>query len=192
VTILTGPLRLLTSCTHSRWREYPDRVTLSLRTLRLLPGEEHAERGTVALEALELGGQAYELEPGTEASLAVQRATSGFVLRLQLAVVARGPCMRCLDEAVVPVEIDAREYHDLEARGDEDLVSDYVTEDVVQLASWARDAVALALPDPVLCRPDCAGLCPVCGKNLNVEPHEHEDMAVDPRWAALEGLRDSS
>ena len=40
--------------------------------------------------------------------------------------------------------------------------------------SWARDAVALALPEKILCRPDCAGLCPECGKNLNDEPHEHE------------------
>jgi uncharacterized protein len=166
-------------------------VALSLRTLRLLPGEEHLERATVALEPLALGGQVYEVHGDVDVSLAVQRATSGFVLRLQFAAEVHGPCMRCLDPAAVPVVVDAREYHDLEARGDEELVSDYVADDVVQLAAWARDAVALALPDPVLCRPDCRGLCPVCGKNLNLEPHEHDDVAADPRWAALESLRDA-
>ena len=50
--------------------------------------------------------------------------------------------------------------------------------------------IALALPEKILCRPDCAGLCPVCGKDLNREPHEHEDEAGDPRWAALSELRD--
>ena len=37
----------------------------------------------------------------------------------------------------------------------------------LDVSQWAHDAVALALPDKILCRPDCAGLCPVCGRNLN-------------------------
>jgi uncharacterized protein len=49
----------------------------------------------------------------------------------------------------------------------------------------------LALPDKILCREDCAGLCPVCGKNLNLEPHGHEGEETDPRWAGLAELRDS-
>ena len=47
----------------------------------------------------------------------------------------------------------------------------------LDVGAWARDQLALALPDQILCRPDCAGLCPVCGKNLNVEPHEHEEAS---------------
>ena len=54
----------------------------------------------------------------------------------------------------------------------------------------ANPAVALALPDQILCQADCAGLCPICGKNLNTEPHEHEAEAPDSRWSALEQLRD--
>ena len=50
--------------------------------------------------------------------------------------------------------------------------------------------IALALPDQILCRDDCAGLCPECGKDLNAEPHEHVDERTDPRWAALESLRE--
>ena len=71
----------------------------------------------------------------------------------------------------------------------EELRSEYVGDGELDVAAWAHDQVALALPEPILCRPDCAGLCPVCGKNLNEEPHEHEDVAADPRWAALEALR---
>ncbi len=58
------------------------------------------------------------------------------------------------------------------------------------MSAWARDAVALGLPEKILCRPDCAGLCGECGKNLNDEPHVHEQEHRDPRWAALEALRD--
>ena len=62
---------------------------------------------------------------------------------------------------------------------------------LLDLSAWARDAIALALPDQILCRDDCAGLCPECGKDLNAEPHEHVEERTDPRWAALESLRES-
>ena len=75
--------------------------------------------------------------------------------------------------------------------GDEELESVYVTDNRLDLSAWSRDAVVLALPDKILCREDCAGLCPVCGKNLNREPHGHEGEETDPRWAGLAELRDS-
>ena len=73
--------------------------------------------------------------------------------------------------------------------GDE-LESPYVQDGVVDLTAWARDALALTVPTQVLCRPDCAGLCPVCGADLNEagEDHAHES-APDPRWAKLSELR---
>jgi uncharacterized protein len=40
----------------------------------------------------------------------------------------------------------------------------------------------------IVCREDCAGLCPECGENLNERPHEHE-KPVDPRWAKLSELK---
>ena len=51
----------------------------------------------------------------------------------------------------------------------------YLATTRLEAPAWARDAVALALPDQILCRPDCAGLCPECGQNLNDEPHEHDE-----------------
>jgi uncharacterized protein len=124
------------------------------------------------------------------AELRVAKATSGLVLRLRFSVRLHGPCMRCLEDAVVDVDVDAREYHDADSSGVPELRSEYVVDDQIELSAWARDAIALALPDQILHAPDCKGLCPVCGKDLNVEPHEHEDAAQDPRWAVLEELRD--
>ena len=73
---------------------------------------------------------------------------------------------------------------------EDELRSEYVADDRLDIGAWVRDAIALALPEQILCRPECAGLCPVCGKDLNIEPHEHVDEVTDPRWAALEQLRD--
>jgi uncharacterized protein len=91
---------------------------------------------------------------------------------------------------VVEERIAAREYQATNPDGSEELSTPYLQDDRLDLSAWARDALVLALPDKILCRPDCAGLCPVCGHDLNVEPHTHEQTEVDPRWAALADLRD--
>jgi uncharacterized protein len=162
-----------------------------LRALRLRPGEEHQDEVPVELEPFVLGGERYLPVPASPiARLTVSRATSGDVFRLQFSTRLHGPCMRCLADAVADVEVDASEYHAADPAAADELRSDYVVEDQLDLSSWARDAIAGALPEQFLCRPDCAGLCPVCGKDLNVEPHEHVDEGGDPRWAALEELRD--
>ena len=162
-----------------------------LRSLRLRSGEEHRDTLPIALEAFQLAGERYlPVPPEVAAELVVQRATGGDVFRLRFAVRVHGPCMRCLQDAVVDIPVDATEYHDSERGAGEELESEYVVDDHLELSAWARDAIALALPDQILCRPDCAGLCPVCGKNLNEEPHVHEAEEGDPRWAALEALRE--
>src|SRR5262249_54456692 len=107
-------------------------------------------------------------------------------------LVVGGPCMRCLDPARVDTQVEAREV-DQRDTDDEELRSPYVSEDghELDLGRWAHDAAILALPSRVLCRPDCAGLCPVCGESLNgANPADHEhESAPDPRWAALDQLK---
>ncbi len=162
-----------------------------LRRLRLRSGDEHRDAVEIELEPFDLGGQRYLPVPqAVEAELTLVQATTGLDIRLAFDVRLHGPCMRCLADAVVDVSIDAREYHADDAGAGEELRSEYVIDDQLELSAWARDAIALALPDQILHAPDCAGLCPVCGKDLNVEPHTHEDVVADPRWSALEGLKD--
>lgn len=163
----------------------------SLRRLRLRSGESHADAVSIELEPFDLGGQRYLPVPQEVGSaLTITRATTGLDLRLAFAVRLHGPCMRCLADASLDVTVDAREYHAAEAGAGEELRSDYVVDEQLDLSAWARDAVALALPVQILHDPGCLGLCPVCGKDLNVEPHEHEDESLDPRWSALEQLRE--
>ena len=165
--------------------------TFNLRTLKLRPGEEYRDEVELELEPFELGGQRYLPVPEkVPAELAITRASTGSVFELRFGVRLHGPCYRCLDDAVLDLPISAREYQATNPGDAEELATQYVVDDRLELAAWARDATALALPDKILCRPDCAGLCPVCGRDLNVEPHEHEEAAPDPRWAALEALRD--
>lgn len=166
--------------------------TIDLTTLALRPGEARRLDLELVLEPLLLGGEPYDF--GSEPApgrLDVSRTSSGHALRLQLEATLHGRCMRCLTPAEFEVEVESREV-DQPGTGDEELASPYVTEEELDVAAWAHDAIALALPQTLLCRPDCAGLCPDCGISLNDIPegeHVHE-AEPDPRWAKLRELMD--
>jgi uncharacterized protein len=166
-------------------------TTLNLRALKLRPGEEYRDEHELTLEPLELGGERYLPVPETVgAAVVVSQVASGTVFSLSFPARLHGPCYRCLKDAVLDLEVSSREYQATSPGEAEELKSPYVEDDRLDLSAWARDALALLLPDKILCRPDCAGLCPVCGRDLNLEPHEHEEDRDDPRWAALAELRD--
>jgi uncharacterized protein len=146
---------------------------------------------SVDLEPLELGGQRYVPVPESpEAVLTLGQTSSGLVLELELDARVVGPCMRCLTDAGLTLHVASREYQATSPEESDELTTPYLSEGKLDLSAWARDALALALPDKILCREDCAGLCPVCGRDLNREPHTHEEQEGDPRWAALSDLRD--
>ena len=164
--------------------------TFNLRQLRLRSGEQFRDEVEVQLEPLVLGGSEYLPVPADVlAELTITRATTGSVYELGFRARLHGPCFRCLRDTVVEEVVNAQEYQAASPGEDEELRSPYVADDTLDLSAWARDALALGLPDKILHAPDCAGLCPVCGKDLNEEPHTHEEVAADPRWAALDELR---
>ena len=162
-----------------------------LARLRLGSGEGRRFDLHVPIEPFSFGGQSYAAEPDVvPVRLDVSRTTgSGWALRLRFAVAVSGPCKRCLERAEPRFEADAREVEQPGA-GDEELSSPYVNDDgELDLAGWARDALALTLPAQITCSADCAGLCAQCGANLNADPeHEHE-AEPDPRWAKLSEIR---
>ena len=165
--------------------------SFNLRQVKLRSGEEYRDEVELELEPLAFGGERYLPVPGTvPAELALTKATTGTVFQLGFTTRLHGPCYRCLGDAVLEVPISAREYQATNPGDADELRTPYLVDGNLDLGAWARDAVALALPDKILCRADCAGLCPVCGKNLNDEPHTHDEVRGDSRWSALEGLRE--
>jgi uncharacterized protein len=161
-----------------------------LSGLRLTSGEGRHLDLSVTIEPFELGGQTYAVEPATvPVHLDISRTTgSGYALHLAFTAALQGPCMRCLQEAAPEFAADARE---ISQPGEgEELESPYVRDGLLDLNAWARDALALSLPAQILCRPDCAGLCAICGEDLNAAgPEHHHDSGPDPRWAKLSELR---
>lgn len=101
----------------------------------------------------------------------------------------RGACRRCLRPlaATVRVELHDRyaESPDLVERGD----ASPVVHGQVDLTGLVRDELLLTAAEERLCRPDCAGLCPACGRDRNDGPCGCDLTTHDERWAVLDQLR---
>ena len=164
--------------------------TFDLDTLNLRSGDGARIDVETRVAPVSLGGQVYAIRSGAiDSRVDVSRMSSGYALRLRFEAHLEGPCMRCLADSRPVIAVDAREVD--QPGGGEDLRSPYLEDDVLDIASWARDALLLALPAQLLCREDCRGLCPVCGIDLNTvnpDKHRHERPA-DPRWAKLSELK---
>jgi uncharacterized protein len=164
--------------------------TVDLGGLRLSSGEARRLDLSVAIEPFVLAGERYPVKPDlVPTRLDVSRTTGGgYALRLRFEASVDGPCMRCLEPAAPTFSIETREVQ--QPGGGDELTTPYVEDGILDLAAWARDALALALPATIMCREDCAGLCAVCGENLNeADPGHHHDRGPDPRWAKLSEVR---
>jgi uncharacterized protein len=137
-----------------------------------------------------VGGDPFPIQGGdVHARLDISRTTAGWALRLRAKATIGGACARCLEPASPTIGVDARE---IEQGGeDSELTSPYVEDGMLDAAAWLHDAITLALPEKVLCRPDCAGLCPECGINLNdpAAAGHHHEAPPDPRFAKLRELQ---
>jgi uncharacterized protein len=173
----------------------PETHEFDLAGMRLSAGEGRRLAAEVPIEPLELAGERYVAAPidRTSASVPVELDISrmiggGYALRLHFTADLEGPCMRCLKHGTPRFEVESREVD--RPGGGEELDSPYVHDEVLDLAAWVRDAFALEVPAKVLCREDCAGLCPVCAVDLNEAGPEHDHPTTpDPRWAQLRELK---
>lgn len=143
-----------------------------------------------------LGTDVIGVPVGAAATLNVQCevVTDGIWVSGTFVARATGECSRCLDEVKLDLEVPVQGlflYPD--APRDEGDDSDDVFEfdgESIDLESVVRDAVVTSLPFTPLCEPDCPGLCDQCGARLGEDPdHGHE--ILDPRWSALESVKDS-
>ena len=166
---------------------------LDLRSLDMSPGEARDLVIDVPVDDVIIAGQPYRSvphEPG--AQLEVTQSSSGWHFRMRVATSMVGPCWRCLTEATVPLDADVRDYaafgRSQSVAFDEDLDSEYLDGEALDVGAMARDALVDLLPATILCRADCAGLCPTCGADLNLAPCDCPPPPPDGRWAALEAI----
>ena len=163
---------------------------LDLTSLRLQPGDLRHERPRVHVEPLEIGGQTYTVAPAEiEAALDVQAASGGIYLKLAFSARVEGPCFRCLERPRSTSTCARPSTTPPTGRARRRLRSDYVSGHQLDLDGWVRDSLVFALPDKILDREDCAGLCPHCGEQLEAGvDHGCVEAELDSRWAKLRDL----
>jgi uncharacterized protein len=163
---------------------------LDSRELGRRPGASEVVSRSVPAPA-DLGIEVIRVPEGSEIDLRLllESVVEGVLVSGDVDVIAVGECARCLDPLERELTVGLQDLYAYPGHGDEDTRT-VVDDGLIDLEPALRDAVVLALPLAPLCRPDCPGLCSVCGERLADDPdHRHED--VDPRWAALAALRET-
>ncbi len=118
----------------------------------------------------------------------VTRTPQGILLQAGLQALTELECVRCLASFQQPLKINFTELYAFSQR--------YVTDSgllmpetgIIDLNPVLREYAMLEIPISPLCKPDCKGLCPICGNNLNESTCNHEDDSGDPRLASLKSL----
>ena len=161
----------------------------------------------------DMGVALAQIDPDSKiaAHIRIESVMEGVLVTAQLDYHVAAECSRCLDPLDWDDSAEVMElflYPETDSRGrevvgrgannrgadkgsdfdDSESATHYVSDDSVDLEEVIRDAIVLELPLQPLCDPDCEGLCPTCGEKLAVGSHDHE--VLDPRWAALEALKD--
>lgn len=161
-------------------------LVLDTHELERSPGARKLVRTSVEAPA-DLGIDVIGVPPGSpvELDLRLESVVEGVLVTGLAAVAVDGECVRCLDAIVDRLEIDVQELFVYPGSGATEEEASRLVGDLLDLEPVLRDAVVLDLPFQPLCRPDCAGLCPRCGANLNDEPDHEHGADHDPRWDAL-------
>ena len=138
-----------------------------------------------------------ELASPIEGRVRLLRTNRGILASASLQAALALECSRCLRDVVEPVSIDIQEEYlpslDLAtgrplATDDEPDVARLSDHHELDLETPVREALQLAEPIAPLCRPDCPGLCIVCGERLDEGEHDHPTDDIDPRLEALRGF----
>lgn len=121
-------------------------------------------------------------------TLRLMRNSRGILVQGTLHTGFHSECVRCLTDTSVTIDVPIEELYVFPPQPDAEFT---VGDDgILDLAPLLREETILDMPITALCKPDCAGLCPNCGQNLNEGPCDCDSERIDPRLAGLKALRD--
>ncbi len=125
-----------------------------------------------------------------EFDLRLESVVEGVLVTGTAEVELAGQCVRCLADLTDTEVVDFQELYVYPGNETGDAATEeeirHLVGDLVDLEPVLRDAVVLDLPFQPLCRPDCRGLCPDCGADLNADPDHQHQAPIDPRWRGLQ------
>lgn len=147
---------------------------------------------------VDLDTEGFQLKGLVRACGEVEKHARWFVVQGRIDGDSQVDCSRCLEPVdrrlSIPFNIRLLQVDDVGGsieKGIEkdDLDSSLLDGDQIDLNEILREQILLEVPEQVLCKEDCLGLCPQCGANRNLIDCKCEDEDIDPRWAALKNLK---
>jgi len=176
-------------CRPTEWSvvmaEFPS-VAVDLSEQLEFPGDSYPLTGKVDVATYTVGEKEYQLQDGIDYDVVFTNAGTGVLLTGMVRAHATGECDRCLEPASFDIAGEIEEFYLFEEPEDPEAYEDgyeLLGEDrIVDLGEPINDAVVMDTPFVVLCKPDCRGLCPTCGCNLNVEQCDCAAQA-EAEWA---------
>jgi uncharacterized protein len=152
----------------------------------------------IAGVTIDLGDDLRQADP-IEGHIRLARTNRGLLVIADLTTSLEAECSRCAKDIEVPIEIHIEEEAlpslDLHSgrpigteAGEEELLR-LTDHHELDLETPVREAIQLAEPIAPICRPDCPGLCLVCGIRLDEGTHEHPADDIDPRLEALKAFK---
>ena len=177
-------------------------ITIALDERLANPGDSVPQVGHVDIDGYSLGDHDFELPGGFDYDVVLTNAGEGILLTGILKAHVVGTCDRCLEPAEFDVAGEVDEYYLFKAPDD---AAEHVSEDedgeeagvdyalvsddsTVDITDALMGALLMDTPYVVICKPDCTGLCPTCGANLNEGDCGCVDDVTDPRLAVLKDL----
>ena len=166
-------------------------MEINISAIREQKGAQLAVEGVSPAPSLEAAGGAVVCSP-VQVSGSVTNVGKGFLVKARLRCECELECTRCLVPFRTTLEPELEEmYYPERLKGTQpegEDVANWFSGDVLDLTEVIRENLQLALPMKRLCREDCKGLCPICGRNLNDGPCGCKQQERDPRWAPLEAF----
>jgi len=167
----------------------PADTLIDVRSLIDRPGATRSLDRHVAVPA-DLADELVEIGPHVTVLAIIESVVDGLLVRGTVTAPAQVACARCLGEREDEVRADVVEMFSAPVGEEGEVEPGYdIVDFAIDLDTLIRDALATVMPVRPLCRPDCAGLCPVCGADRNVAPCGGHAEEQDQRWAALSELR---
>lgn len=160
------------------------------------PGSHSEVDAELEVDELVLRTQSAALPDKPRLRGVIEGVGSAVMLRAELTALIEQQCSRCLEPFVNRVSVSVDELY----KGKAGVGGPAINEETeafpivggkIDLVPAAAQALLMEVPFKPLCAPECAGLCQVCGKNLNLEPHQCKTETIDDRMSGLKGLSEA-
>ncbi len=153
------------------------------------PGARRRERLRGRMGDLRVVDSAVPADAEVDVDALLEWVTEGILASGSVRAPWVGDCRRCLGPVTGETTVDFRELFEAQPREGETY---RLAGDHIDMEPLVREAVLLDLPLAPVCAPDCRGLCPTCGADLNLGDCGCPPPGRDLRWAALDVLRSES